>query len=127
METSNVAPSLVIHVVHPILLFQLESGRLGIGELLTSMDTRFWMEIWYGPDEVMRLDEVMAPDQRLSELLKRHDITDAGWHVSVHPSPTLLPEPILLGKVLSKRDGHRWTVGSIGLLAGSTLRVTKGA
>lgn len=116
---------LSIYVVDPSVLSLLSSGRLDVIELLGVEDTRFWVEVWRGPQDVRRCLEFTTDDLPLKCLLEKYDIPGQGWNVQV------LPSPIEHQKVLSSLEivaaasssQKEWTVAGVGLLPGSTLRL----
>jgi len=118
---------LSIYIVDPSVLSLLSSGRLDVSELLSVEDTRFWVEVWRGPQDVTRSLEFTADDLPLKRLLEKYDIPDQGWNIQVLPSPIEHQKILSSSEVAMPAPPQReWTVAGVGLLPGSTLRVFPG-
>ena len=122
--TARRCPSLHIHVINPVLLHMLESRRLDVEELLVASGTRFWFEIHRTMPEFIRSSEVATPNQPVVELLRAHNIPESGWRLRVIPRPTQSVKTVLVSEVYSQGDRGP-TVEDLGLLPGSTLRVSR--
>lgn len=80
---------LAIHVVDASALFELESGRLDVEELLTTSDLRLWAQV-EGTDADRTIPEPMIHryDTPLAHVAHQLGIADdPGWQVRIDPSP----------------------------------------
>lgn len=116
---------LSIYVVDPSVLSLLSSGRLDVNEVLCVEDTRFWVEVWRGPQDITRYLEFTDDDLPLRLLLEKYDIPRQGWNVQILPSPIEHQKVLPSSEIVTAASSHQreWTVGGVGLLPGSTLRL----
>lgn len=115
--------SLAISVVDPSVLFLLASGRLDPQEILSTTDTRFWIEIVRSTRDVVRSLEFAPTTRPLRQFLKRYHIPE-GWSVEVVPSPIEGAKTIPSREILEDSEDN-WTLDNAGILPGSTLRLSR--
>jgi len=97
-----------------------------LNEIVATREIRFWVQIIRANGEVSRYLESAIPETLLSHLLQEYDLEDAQWKASIIPSPIKQQKTIGSKEIFNDLIQERrnpWTVGSVGLMPGSTLRI----
>lgn len=111
---------LTIHVVDAPAAFEMTSGRLDVGELLTAEDVRFWVEILDRHGGVQRELVTAASEDRVEAWAEQYHIPE-GWSVAVDPNPEADPTTYHVGARTAERRPPD-SLRELGVIPGSTLR-----
>ena len=114
-------PRLVIHVTDPSVLFALSTGRVGLTELLTCEDIRFWTETVRRNGGIDRNPMLRGPGTLVREIIQDLDIPAEGWQLDLHPHPYERWEPMRCDH-LKTEEGEDVALAHLGVLPGSTLQ-----
>jgi hypothetical protein len=116
--------ALTIHVVNEEARDDLTAGRIDVERLMAGGPLRFWVEC-RDPDGVTSRFLALEPAGRaIADVLREAGIEGDTWSVDVEPPPCLEWTPWQLSEI-ARAEGPPMTLERFGVLAGSTLRVTR--
>jgi hypothetical protein len=108
---------LIVHVVAPDVLFNVDTNRIDVPAILLTEDVRFWVEVSErGQTAEMRAVSFPA-DTLIEKLVEEIDVPRHGWELLIRPSPDGAPDPVHVGTAIGRRE----TLLSLGVIPHSVV------
>jgi hypothetical protein len=108
---------LTVHLVDPVVLSYLESGRLDLATVASSGSIHFWVQISRGGKADAPVLDFARPDCKISEIAACHAITDQSWRVSIRPAPVGGHTARTIGEI----ESEALSIADLGVTDGATV------